>query len=42
MHYDFYGKHSFAYDQSTFLDAPSGKAAGDYELWYNSNPEVAE
>ena len=41
MYYDYYGKHSAAYDQSTLLDAPTGRAQKDFELWYDSNEDIA-
>jgi hypothetical protein len=36
-----YGKNGIAFDMSTILDAPTGKAARDYSEWVKANPEIA-
>lgn len=40
LYYDYYGKFGAAYDQTTLIDAPVGKAKKDYEDWIRSSPEI--
>ena len=40
--YDMFGIHGIAYDDYTFIDKPVGKAAEDYKLWLEQNPEIAK